>query len=69
MKILFKNNTKYTKEKYNAFIEFHKEKYGKKILFKMFLILLCLLYIIIFNVINKNWKIILLLLFIGLIAY
>ena len=31
MKILFKNTTQYTKEKYNDLVEFHKEKYGRKI--------------------------------------
>lgn len=69
MKILFKNNTKYTKEKYNAFIEFHKKKYGKKILIKLTLILVCLIYIIVFNIINKNWRIIILLFFIAIILY
>ncbi len=69
MKILFKNNTKYTKERYNDFIEFHKNKYGKKVLIKIILTLICLLYIVVFNIINRNWKIILLLLVIGLVLY
>ena len=28
MKVLFKNKTKYTKEMYKEFLEFHEEKYG-----------------------------------------
>lgn len=69
MKILFKNNTKYTRHKYNAFIEFHRDKYGKKIIFKTILIALCILYIIIFNIIYLNWKVIISILTIGLIIY
>lgn len=69
MKILFKNNTKYTKENYNAFIEFHQNKYGAKTLIKIGLILLCALYILIFNIINKNWKIIIILLVLGGLIY
>lgn len=69
MKILFKNNTKYTKEKYNDFIEFHQKKYGKKIIIKLLLILICVLYIVILNLMNRNWKIILLLLIIGVACY
>lgn len=69
MKILFKNNTKYTKEKYNDFVEFHKNKYGKKLIAKIIIILICLLYILIFNIINGNWLIILLFLIIGGVFY
>ena len=43
MKILFKNNTKYTKEKYNDFIEFHKNKYGKKMIIKFVITVICVL--------------------------
>ena len=28
MKVLFKNKTKYTKEMYKEFLEFHEERYG-----------------------------------------
>lgn len=55
MKILFKNNTRYTKERYNEFIEFHRNKYGKKIILKMIAICIWLSYILIFNIIIKNW--------------
>lgn len=69
MKILFKNNTKYTKQNYNAFIEFHRNKYGKKALLKLIVLALCLLYIIVFNIIQKNWKLIIGFLVVGAIAY
>ena len=59
MKIIFKNNTKYTKERFNAFIEFHRNKYGKKIIFKGLLLVLSIIYIIILNIIYCNWKVIL----------
>ena len=55
MKILFKNSTKYTRERYDAFNEFHKNKYGKKIIFKSIMLLICAIYILIFNIIIKNW--------------
>ena len=69
MKILFKNNTKYTKEKYNDFIEFHKNKYGKKMIIKFVITVICVLYILIFNIINKNWLVILLLTGIAIMFY
>ena len=69
MKILFKNNTKYTKDNYNAFIKFHRDKYGKKTIFKCILIAICIIYIIILNIIHFNWKTILLILVIGIITY
>ena len=69
MKILFKNNTKYTKEKYNDFIEFHKNKYGKKMIIKFVITVICVLYILIFNIINKNWLVILLLTGIAIMVY
>lgn len=69
MKILFKNNTKYTKQNYNAFIEFHRNKYGKKALLKLGILAIVILYIIIFNIIHKNWKIIIGFFVIGVLAY
>lgn len=69
MKILFKNTTKYTKENYNAFIEFHQNKYGVKTLIKIGLIFLCLIYIVFLNIIKGNWKLILILLVFGGLIY
>ena len=59
MKILFKNTTKYTKENCNNFLEFHTNKYGKKELLKMILFGICILYILIFNIVYKNWLLVL----------
>ena len=69
MKILFKNTTKYDKENRNNFITFHIDKYGKKELLKYALIGICIIYIVIFNLINKNWILILALILIGGIMY
>ena len=59
MKVLFKNTTKYTKENCNNFLEFHTNKYWKKELLKIILFGICILYILIFNIINKNWLLVL----------
>lgn len=59
MKILFKNTTKYDKENCKNFVEFHSNKYGKKELIKIILYGICLLYILIFNIVYKNWLLVL----------
>ena len=69
MKILFKNNTKYTKENYNAFIKFHQSKYTIKTIAKFLIILICIIYILIFNIIHNNWKVIIILLVLGILIY
>lgn len=47
MKILFKNKTKYTKEIYKEFVEFHNKKYSfQYTLFNIFIIALLLFFII-----------------------
>ena len=69
MKILFKNTTEYSRENYNEFIKFHTEKFGTKTLIKYGIIGLCLLYILISNLTNKNWKFIGIFLIIGLVVY
>ena len=55
MKVLFKNTTKYTKENCDNLVEFHSNKYGTKQLIKTILFCICILYILIFNLIYKNW--------------
>lgn len=67
MKVLFKNTTKYTKENTNNFLEFHTNKYGKKEIMKILLIGICIFYIFIFNMINKNWKLVIGVIFFGII--
>ena len=69
MKLLFKNNTKYTKENYNAFLTFHKNKYGTRTLIKLGLIGLCLLYILLMNIIHLNWIAIAVFVATGLVVY
>jgi len=69
MKVLFKNTTKYDKENCNNFIMFHNKKYGTKELLKAILVAICILYMLIFNIINKNWYLLLILIVIGILLY
>lgn len=69
MKILFKNTTKYDKENCGNFLNFHADKYGKKELLKYLLMFIVFVYMLIFNVIYKNWYFILSLIVILILAY
>ena len=69
MKVLFKNTTKYDKENCNNFMDFHTNKYGKKELIKYILMFIGFLYILIFNIIYKNWYFILAVLLLGILIY
>ena len=69
MKVLFKNTTEYNRENYNEFVKFHQNKFGTKTIIKISLIGLCLMYILIMNLINKNFKTVLIFIIIGAIAY
>lgn len=69
MKVLFKNTTKYTKENTNNFVEFHSNKYGKKELLKMILGGICIIYILIFNIVYKNWALVLSVIGVAFIIY
>lgn len=55
MKVLFKNTTKYTKENRNNFVEFHNNKYGVKELLNIIFLGIVMLYMLILNLIWKNW--------------
>ena len=69
MKILFKNTTEYSKENYNQFVKFHQDKFGTKTILKIGVIAICLLYIFMVNLFNKNWRLIGILLIVGLVIY
>ena len=69
MRILFKNTTKYDKENRDNFTTFHNNKYGKKELIKNILILLCALYMIIFNIIYANWYLIFVVILLCVLIY
>lgn len=69
MKVLFKNITYYNKEKYNELLEFHKDKFGIKIIATTLAMIVFAIYIIIENIIHKNWKIFVLIIVLGVIAY
>ena len=68
MKILFKNKTKYTKDVYKKYLEFHQEKFGRKYTFTTIVIILLLSFCIITNLIYKNYPTACLLI-IALISY
>ena len=69
MKVLFKNTTKYTKENCNQFLQFHQNKYGKKELAKLAVAGIAILYIVIFNIVYKNWIFLLSALAVGVVLY
>ena len=66
MDILFSNTTKYTKQVYLDFLEFHNKKFGKRYWFNTILISAIILYILIVNVIHLNWRLIILLIIAGI---
>ena len=69
MKILFKNTTKYTKENTNSLVEFHANKYGKREFIKTILYAVAFMYILIFNIICKNWFLVLGAILLSIIIY
>lgn len=69
MKILFKNTTKYTKENCDNFVQFHSNKYGTRELIRLILVGVVILYMIIFNIIYKNWVLFLMVVLVGGILY
>lgn len=69
MKVLFKNTTKYDKENCNNFINFHNNKYGKKELVQTILIIAFFIYVIAFNIVYKNWLVIIFISVIAILLY
>lgn len=69
MKILFKNTTKYDKENRDNFTNFHQNKFGKKEAIKGLVVLVAVIYIILFNVIYLNWKLLLILFSVFILIY
>lgn len=54
MKILYKNKTKYTKETYEKYLQFHQDKFGNKYTFNTILIILLLSFCILVNLLYAN---------------
>ena len=54
MKPKFKNITKCSKELYNQFLQFHANKYGKKYKAEIIIVIISLIYMMVFNIINGN---------------
>lgn len=55
MKILFKNETKYTKDIYEKYLQFHQNKFGNKYTFTTIVIILLLCFCIITNLQYSNY--------------
>ncbi len=55
MKVLFKNKTKYSKEAYDEFLEFHQEKYGFSYYTYTFAIAVALLFCFVMQIQSKNY--------------
>ena len=55
MKLIFKNKTKYTKQVYANFLQFHQNKYGIKYKFTTILTILILSFFIITNLQYSNY--------------
>ncbi len=56
MKILFKTKTKYTKEVYQKYLQFHQNKFGNKYKFNTIVTILLLSFCIIINLKYLNYK-------------
>lgn len=54
MKPIYKNTTKYTKEMYMRFIEFHNKKYGLKYQIESIIFIILLIYCITINIKYEN---------------
>lgn len=68
MELKFKNITKSSVQIYKDFLRFHNKKFGKKEEFNLFMMLLFIVYIIVFNIKIGNFKFLVIVLIIGLIA-
>lgn len=70
MKPIFKNITKYSKEVYMKFLEFHNQKYGLKFQIYTFFFIILLIYCITINIIYSNIQAaILFIIVLGLVIY
>lgn len=69
MKILFKNTTKYTKKNRDNFLKFHSNKYRRKELTRIILFAICILYILVSNILYKNWLLVIVAVLFGVIGY
>lgn len=56
MEILFKNKTKYTKQIYQKYLEFHQNKFGLKYKFITILVFLLLSFCFIINLKYSNYN-------------
>lgn len=68
MEILFKNKTKYTKQSYEKYLQFHQNKYGNKYKFNTIVIILLICFCLIMNLKYNNYSTAIILI-IALIAF
>ena len=55
LKILFKNKTRYTKQIYKEFLEFHQEKYGATYMGYTVLLIILFIFCIILQIQSRNY--------------
>ena len=55
MKVLFKNRTKYTKQVYDTFLQFHNQKYGSSYIFYTALVTILIFFCLGMNLKYKNF--------------
>lgn len=60
MEIKFENITKYNKEIYNAFLQFHTKKYFFQYIFYSIIAIILLIYMLICSITSQNWRLIVL---------
>lgn len=68
MELKFKNITKCSEQIYKDFLKFHNKRFGKKEALHLFIMLLFIVYIIVFNIKNHNFTFIIIISLIGLLA-
>ncbi len=69
MKILYKNITEYTNENCNNFRKFHISKYAEKEMLKYLAMAAVIIYILISNIMYRNWRLFLILIASALVLF
>ncbi len=69
MEPIFINSTKYSEEELGRFLKFHRNKFVKKNIVITAVFVIFMVSLILFNLLNRNWTLVLVLLAMGLVAY
>lgn len=67
MELKYKNITKYSKKVYDEFLKFHTKKYFGKYIICTGIVVAALIYMAIFNAINKKWTTMYVMIIIGIV--